>query len=215
MAPFIDFVGNDSFAADEIRHVMKYAPVDQDALDVDLLYIASFYWDHGHAQVKVPSAAWSADKVIIHIDEGPVFTIGKVAPPADHPELVAIHPGELFSRERIYSDRERLQTYYADRGYAFVDVYPTTEIHADTRTIDLAWRVDKGVRARIGTVTVIGASEDLVRSVLGIAEREWFDEHRLLAGKQALIAKGFDVAVSTKHGAKPDLVDVSIELTRR
>jgi outer membrane protein insertion porin family len=217
-APRVVFSGNDNIASRDLLAAMKYPADDQERLDLALLYVSAFYWDRGYANVKVLDAPWSKTEIAIAIEEGPKFTIGSVIV-KDHPELldkVMTRPGTTFSRTQIAEDRETLQTFYEDQGYAFANVLPLTRVDLEHATIDLTFEIDRGKRARFGRFDIYNAPVDLVRSELGVAEGERFNSSRLETARRRLIAAGFtDVVISTKRGRTPELVDVVVELPSR
>ena len=45
--------------------------------------------------------------------------------------------GDVFSREQLRKDIKRLNDYYADHGYAYVNVSPVTLINNEQRTVDV------------------------------------------------------------------------------
>ncbi len=92
----VDFIGNTAFTDDELRNVIATrragalsfmndtGTFNQEAFDRDLLIVSAHYWDRGYANVKLgnPELRLSRDKrymyISIPIDEGPVFTIGRI-----------------------------------------------------------------------------------------------------------------------------------------
>lgn len=97
--------------------------------------------------------------------------------------------------------------FYQDQGYAFANVLPLTHLDLARATIDLTFEIDRGKRAKFGRFTIYNAPVEIVRRELGIGEGEQFSESKLEAGRRRLIASGFaDVVISTKRGAKDDLV---------
>jgi outer membrane protein insertion porin family len=212
--PKVTFTGNETFTAAELRTAMQSVE-DEEHFERGLLLISAFYWDQGYANVKVHEVAWATDKIAIALDEGPKFTMSAVRV-KDRPELLDklwLREGMTFSRTHIADDRELLSTFFQDQGYAYVNVLPMTKVDVEHATIELTYEIETGKKTRIGAVHVYNASVELVRRELGLAEGEMFNETRLEAGKARLIAKGLtDVVISTKHGAKPDTIDINIEL---
>ena len=69
------------------------------------------------------------------IDEGPVFTVGKVDvagdlkfPKRDLTSKLTLKPHKVFSGADMQHDVLTLSDFYSDRGYAFVNVDPRTQV---------------------------------------------------------------------------------------
>ncbi len=212
--PSVTFKGNESFTAAELRAAMPSVD-DTEQYERSLLYLSAFYWDRGYANVKLSDPPWDKERIALEIDEGPKFTMGTVTV-VGHEELldrVWMRPGMTFSRTQIAEDREALSVYYQDQGYAYANVLPLTHVDLAHATIDLTFEIDRGKRARFGRITVYNAPVDVVRRELGIAEGEQFSQSKLELGRDRIRAKGMPgVVISTKRGAKEDLVDVTVEL---
>jgi outer membrane protein assembly factor BamA len=126
----VQFTGNAAVSSDRLRAAIAEYPlfddtgaIVQEVLERDLLLIAAFYWDRGHAQVKVgePVISPSKDAVTIPIEEGPVFTVGSVTVTGEligsakaNLAMIRVRPGATFSRTRIANDREALSNFYQD-----------------------------------------------------------------------------------------------------
>jgi outer membrane protein insertion porin family len=228
----VQFVGNASVSSDRLRAAIDEDPlfddtgaIIQDVLERDLLLISAFYWDRGHALVKVgqPVIPPSRDAVTIPIEEGPVFKLGPVAVTGEligsaraNLAKLRVRPGVTFSRMMISEDREALSDSYQDQGYAYVNVVPLTKIDLDRKTIGLTFEITRGKRAYFERVEVYGNAKTPTRTILramGIREGDPFTNIDLVSGKRQLHELGFsDVAISTKQGSSDELVVVTIEV---
>jgi outer membrane protein insertion porin family len=230
--PKVQFVGNATVSSDRLRAAIAEYPLFDDAgtiiqevLERDLLLISAFYWDHGHAQVKVgePVIPSSRDAVTIPIEEGPVFTMGAVAVTGEligsakaNLRRVRVRPGVTFSRIMIANDREALSDFYQDQGYAYVNVLPLTKLDLARKTIGLTFEISRGKRAYFERIEVDGNSKTPTRTIrraMKIAEGDQFTNMELVEGKRRVESLGFDeVAISTKRGSSDELVVVTIEV---
>jgi outer membrane protein insertion porin family len=228
----VRFVGNATVSSDRLRAAIDEYPLFDDAgtivqevLERDLLLISAFYWDHGHAPVKVgePVIPPSRDAVTIPIDEGPVFTMGPVTVTGEliggakaNLRMVRVLPGVIFSRAMIADDRERLSDFYQDQGYAYANVLPLTKLDLERKTIGLTFEITRGQRAYFERIEIYGSSKTPTRTIrraMKIAEGDLFTNRELVEGKGRLEALGFDdVAISTKRGSSDELVVVTIEV---
>jgi len=235
--PFaLELVGNRAFSTAEIRAEVAHletplvdgsGAVDDDALQREVLLISAFYWDHGHANVKIgtPRFERSRNTIVIQVDEGPSFTIDTVTVKGhligdEHHHLAMIHvrPGELFSRKRIADDRETLATFYEDQAYAYADVRPTTQIDVARRTIGLAFEIEPGTPASFERIDVVNhsrTSDDAIRGAIAVAAGQPYNATRLVETKRRVAALGRfrDVAVSIRRGSTEALVVATIEVS--
>ena len=190
------------------------------------LVLAAYYWDHGYATVKVGDFVYdpARNTITTTVREGPKFTMGAIAVTGygrvgDPEVLVTMRPGETFSRTKIADDREAIATYYEDLGYAYVNVLPLSKVDLAHRTIAITYEIELGNIARYGTITIVGNTrtpELFIATKLLVASGDAYSRTLLEASKRRIATMGFaNVVVSTRHGAKPDLVDVVFEVTER
>lgn len=228
----VQFVGNAAVSADRLRAAIAEYPlfddsgtIDQGVLEHDLLLLTAYYWDQGHALVKVgtPLLSPSRDAVTIPVDEGPVFTLGPVAVTGEligsakaNRGVIQSRRGVRFSRTMIADDHEALSSFYQDQGYAYVNVLPLTRVDPDRRTIGLTFEIERGKRTSFERIEIDGNSKTspwTIRRALGIAEGDLFTSTGLVEGKRRLRALGLDdVDISTRRGSSDDLVVLIIEV---
>jgi outer membrane protein insertion porin family len=232
IVPKVQFSGNARVSSDRLRTAIAEYPLFDDAgaiiqevLEHDLLLISAFYWDRGHAQVKVgkPVISPSRDAVTIPIDEGPVFTMDSVTVTGDligsakaNLAMVRVRPGVTFSRTRIANDREKLSDFYQDQGYAYANVLPLTKVDIARKTIGLTFEITRGKRSYFERIEIHGNSKTSTHTIqraMKIAEGDQYTNMNLVDGKRRLQALGFDdVAIATKRGSSDELVVLIIEV---
>jgi outer membrane protein insertion porin family len=226
----IELIGNLMFTGDELRAAIQ-DPYDatgafnQEILERDLLLIAAFYWDRGHAQVKVHEPKITRTAITIEVEEGPTFTLDHVlitgdptmAQRAKHLKAMRSRKGQLFSRTKIADDRERLSLHYQDLGYAFVNVLPLTKVDLARRTITLTFEVTRGKRATVERVDFDNTSrlpDSAFQPALTIAAGERYSATRLEQVKAALLAVGVaNCVISTKRGATDTQIIITYEVS--
>ena len=241
----VQFIGNKAISDDTLREqiatrkgsVFSFlndaGTFNQEAFERDLLIISAYYWDHGYANVKLgtPQLRLSRDKrfmyVSIPIDEGPVFTIGKVefkgdliGTPQEHAKKLHLKAGQTFSRTVIAEDRDRLSNYYMDQGYAYANVLPLTKVDLKKREIALTFEVARGKKAYFERISIRGNAktrDKVIRREMKIAEGELFNNSNLETSKRRINALGFfeKVDVSTKRGSSDEFVEVNVEVSER
>ena len=131
--------------------------LDQKKLREDTDRIAAFYYDHGYLNVhvgepqivRIPKGL----KVIIPIDEGPIYKIGAIDvsgdlkfPRMELTPLITIKPGEDFRGSAMQHDVLTLSDFYSDRGFAFVDVQPKTQLDPIARKVNITFAINPGAR---------------------------------------------------------------------
>ena len=86
----IDFFGNEAFGSEKLQEVLSHADprcftksgsLNPDALYLLTDYITVFYYDNGFLEVQVdqPQFVSATDRVMIGIDEGPLYRVGSIA----------------------------------------------------------------------------------------------------------------------------------------
>ncbi len=241
----VTFIGNTAFSDDELRGIIATrragalsflndsGTFNQEAFDRDLLIVSSHYWDRGYANVKLgtPQLRLSRDKkymyLSIPIDEGPVFTIGKIefkgdliGDAASHLAKMHIRAGDRFSRTKIAEDRDAIAAFYMDQGYAYANVLPMTKVDLKNHTISLSFEVARGKKAYFERINIRGNAktrDKVIRREMKISEGELFNQTNLDESKRRINALGFfdKVDVSTKRGSSDEFVEVNVEVNER
>ena len=226
--PRVEFVGNLMITGDELRRAIQDPWPDgtfnQEVLERDLLLVAAYYWDRGHARVKVHEAKVTKTLITIEIEEGPTFTFDHVlvtgdpsrAERAKHFASLKTRKGQLFSRARIEDDRWRISREYEDRGYAYVNVLPLTKVDLAQRTVTLTFEITRGKRVTVEQASFWNNTklpDATFERALTVKEGERYSATRLEAVKKALIAAGAgDAVISTKRGSTDTQIIVNFEV---
>ena len=205
----------------------------ESAFERDLLIMTSLYYDRGYINVKLspPQIVLSADKrymyITIHIEEGQRYRIGKLDVSGDllwpKQELLAaikVKADQFFSRSRLGRDVIKLTDRYKDRGYAYVNVTPLTNIDAERRIVDLTLDVQKGPLVIFERINIRGNSktrDKVIRRELKVAEGDQFNQTLLNRSRARVTQLGFfeNVNVSTSRGTADDRIVVNIDVKER
>ncbi|MDR0564020.1 MAG: outer membrane protein assembly factor BamA, partial [Azoarcus sp.] len=116
-------------------------------LAADLERLRSHYLDRGYLDFNIESTQVSItpDKkdiyITISITEGERYTVTAVRyagnnlilPEAEYLKLTTIHPGEIFSRERLTETTKAISDRLGNEGYAFANINAAPEIDAQKR----------------------------------------------------------------------------------
>ncbi len=205
----------------------------EEIFERDLLMITAYYYDRGFINVKLgnPQIRLSRDKrymyLSIHIDEGPVFTIGSIDFKGDligskqaYYNRLTVSKGEVFNRSKVGKDIVRLNDFYRDKGYAYVNVTPLTNIDLEKRTVDLQFEIERGKKVYFERINIRGNSktrDKVIRREMKISEGELYNQTNLEISRQRVTALGFfeKVDVSTKRGSSDEFIEVNVEIAER
>jgi outer membrane protein insertion porin family len=241
----ISFIGNAQVSDSELRSVMgtqeggffsfltDSGTYQEDAFERDLALITAYYYDQGFINVKVaaPQITLSQDRrymyIAVPIDEGPIFDIGKIdfkgdliGPKSDYWERLNTKQNTRFNRSRLGQDIVRLNDYYKDRGYAYVNVTPLTAVDLEKRRVDITFEIEKGQKVYFERINIRGNSktrDKVIRREMKIAEGELYSQTNLDISRRRINALGFfeKVDVSTKRGSSDEFIEVNIEVSER
>jgi outer membrane protein insertion porin family len=241
----VNFVGNKAATDQELRAVMLTQETDllsfvtsagtyrEDMFQRDMLLLTSYYQDRGYIHVKIhdPKFELSPDKrslyITIPIEEGKAYTLGKIEFRGElledekvlRPRLDA-KSGELFSRSKIGQDIQELTEHYRDKGFAYVNVLPQTEVNETKLLVDVTYEVQRGGEVVFDRINIRGNSrtrDKVIRREMRVVEGEPYNSTLLELSKRRVNALGFfeRVDVSEKRGDTDDKLEVNVEVTER
>ena len=90
---------------------------------------------------------------------------------------------------RLRQDMKKLDDMVADKGYAFVKVYPKTDKFDENKTVDIDYEVDPGEKVYIRNVQISGNDrtvDRVVRRELYLTEGNLYSRTDLQDSKDAL-----------------------------
>ncbi|BDG08340.1 outer membrane protein assembly factor BamA [Anaeromyxobacter paludicola] len=241
----VNILGNAHVAKDEITPYMQtqeggylsflnsMGNYKEEAFQRDLQAIQFIYGDKGYLYAKVgkPAVQISPDKkwlyISLHVDEGDQFSAGKVdfsgelldqTPLLE--KVVQVRPGMIFARSKVAKDIQNLQDVYKDLGYAYVNVNPVTNVHADTKVIDLTYDVQPGQKTYFERIEIVGNAktrDKVIRRELRIYEGDLFSGTGINVSKQRVNALGYfeKVEITTKKGSADDKIVATVEVKER
>jgi len=131
-----------------------------------------------------------------------------------------LQTGETFVYSKMHRVRQNVESLWSDQGYAFVNVLPDIRPDAETRTADVAYRVEKGEKVRIGRVNITGNDptfDKVVRREIQIAEGEVYRGSLIQASRARLLRLGFfeEVNIATPRGDGKKVLDLNVQVTER
>ena len=88
-------------------------------------------------------------------------------------------PGEIFNRSKLGDDIQKLNDFYKDRGYAYVNASPTTPVNEKTRTVDVMFDIQKGPLVYFDRINIRGNTktrDKVIRRELRIYEGDLYNQ---------------------------------------
>ena len=201
-------------------------------LEADVERIRSFYLDRGFHDFRVVSTNVdiSPNKqnmfISIAIEEGELFTFGDtVIEVADEEEnldaFISIEPGEPFSRRVVNETRAAINDYYADNGYAFVEIRPVYNVDRENNVVSTVLTVDPGQRVYVRRIEITGNTytrDEVIRRELRQFEGSWYSAGAVRRSRDRLNRLGFFENVTIDTPPVPgtaDQVDLNVTVVER
>ncbi len=144
----------------------KYA---REKLSGDLETLETWYLDRGYLKFAVQSTqvSISPDKesvyITINIDEGDVYTVGKVElsgelmiPEAQVRMMILMREGMTFSQTLMTTSSEYITRRLGNEGYTFAEVEGFPEVDEEEKTAKITFLVTPGMRAYVRRVEFRG-----------------------------------------------------------
>ena len=203
-------------------------------LQADLETLRSYYTNRGYLEFLVESTQVSItpDKeqiyLTINISEGPKYTISDVRlagelllPEEELSRLILVHPGDVYSRERLTQSTKALSDRLGSDGYAFANVNAVPEIDKEKRTAAFTFFVDPGRRVYIRKINISGnlkTRDEVIRRELRQLEGAWYDSTRIDRSKVRVTRLNYfdDINIETPAvPGSPDQVDLDMTVTEK
>jgi outer membrane protein insertion porin family len=236
----ITFEGNNAFSESELKGLIatreesflsyftNRGVLDRDILTNDVAILSNHYLDHGYIDHKIddPAVLRARDgiDVVIRVHEGEQYRVGKVELGGDliengHDTLkkIKITTGQIFRGSRLREDITTLTDMYSNKGYAFAQVDPVTNVNAEQKNVDIALLVKKGPPVYFNRVLIAGNNktrDNVVRRELLATEQELYSGNKITQSRNALQRTGYfeDVQLTTKKTEQPDTVDLHVDV---
>ncbi len=236
----IKFVGNKTFSDSRLRGLMETrkhnilsrffntGTLDRAKLQDDVDRMTAFYYNHGYLQVHIgdPAISRHGNSIIVTvtIDEGSVFTVGKVGvggdlkfPKSDLTSKLTLKPHKVFSGADMEHDVLTLSDFYSDRGYAFVNVDPRTQVDPLGHRVDVTYAITPGNEVLIDRIKISGntkTSDKVIRREIKVQEQEPYSASKIQISKQRLDSLGYfqSVRLSTEPARQPDKINLDVNV---
>jgi outer membrane protein insertion porin family len=236
----IRFEGVHAFSHGKLRRVMTTrrawilswftgaGVLKQEELKTDVERLQAFYYDSGYIQVRVDDidVTREGDDLIltVRIEEGDQYRIGNVhfegevlEEQSKLVEASGLKSGEVFKPSRLRESIFSVTEAYGDLGRAFAEAVPLTDVHPETKTVDIGFRMTSGPLVSVDRIEVRGNTktrDEVVRRELRQQEGEQFTGKGLRQGTSRVRRLGIfdEVKVESTRTDDPDKVDLVVKV---
>ena len=160
----------------------------------------------------------------IEISEGIQYKLGEVSFEGefgnqslnDLNNIITMKRGDIFNRNLIMSDIQKLTDVFSSQGYAFVDIEPATSDFLDSVNVKFIITLNKKVY--INRITISGntrTQDEVIRREIGINEGGLFSSINLRKSINKLRRLGYfsDVQmIATEVEGTPDKIDLNFKV---
>lgn len=234
----VKFNGNNAFSSRTLGRIIETAPhnllsfltgsgvVDHKKLAEDVDRLTSFYYDRGYLNVRVadPVITRHGDSLTVtyNIDEGEPFKVGKVdlagdlkVNPKELRDKLTLKSGEIFRGSTMQHDVLTLSDFYSNRGYAYVNVDPRTQLDASRHVIDVSFNITPGKEVLVDRINISGntkTSDKVIRREMQIQEQEPYSAEKIRLSKARLDRLGIfeETRITTAPGREPDRLNLDV-----
>ena len=239
----ITFQGNAAFSDKKLKKLISTSEkgffswltssgeLNREDLSQDASRLMAFYHTTGfiHAKVADPIVDFEDKWIYItfKIEEGERFKVGTIDVDGDliipkdrlMPDL-AISKEPFFNRETVRKDVLALTDLYADAGYAYTDISPSTRENQDTHLVDITYQINKRSKVYFESIDISGNTrtrDKVIRRELHILEQELYSGRKLKRSVRNLHRLDYfeDVKVDTPKGSADDKMKVKIEVVEK
>ncbi len=240
----IGFVGNRHFSDRRLRRVLgtkqagllhafiKSDTYVADRIQFDKQVLRDFYHSRGFIDFQVLSVSAEVAKsrngffLTFKLQEGQPYTFGKITTTSDLSEIdpdqykkvIRIKPGMTYGPNLVDSTITTMERLATRKGLNFIRVTPRVTRHDATRTLDIAFVIEKGPRQFVERIDIEGNTTTLdrvIRRQFRTVEGDPFNPHEIRMAAERIRALGFfsKSDVKTRPGTNPDqvIVDVNVK----
>jgi outer membrane protein insertion porin family len=238
----IQFVGNHAFSSTILQNNMEtrtysrllswftqWGALDPKKLQEDIDRLTAFYYDNGYLNVQIapPQIVRTGSQitVIITIDEGTPYRVGHIAiegnlkfPRSELRHLLTMRSGQLFRGSSLQRQVLALSDFYSNRGYAYVNVDPRTQLVHTVKRVNVVFVINPGHEVIIDRINISGntkTADKVIRREIQVQEQEPYSAEEIRDSKVRLDRLGFfsDTRITTAPATQPDKIDLDVNVT--
>lgn len=234
----INIIGNHVFGDEKLRaqmatktsrlsHLLSSSTsYDPDRLAYDQSKLRQFYLTQGYADFRIVSAVAELtpdkrDFVITYvIEEGERYKFGDVTvesdirdlKPVTFNNLLRMKKGDYFNSTLVENTTDDMTKQAGVFGYAFAEVNPNYHRNADTRTMDITFKVEESPRVYVERINVNGntlTQDKVVRREFRLAEGDAFNSFQVKRTEDRIKSLGYfqeKFEIDRKKGSSDDRI---------
>ena len=208
----IDFVGNDSVLAKDLRKAMKTktknilsflnksgrlvpSQLQEDRDAIRFAYNNEGFADAQVTNVEVVPLSGNNVELIFTIREGIQYTVNRlgldgvnITPPDELKARLQMVDGSLYTPDGLSGDLKALQEFYGSQGY--IDSLIVPEISpAGTGMVNITYRIDEGAQSFLNLVNIQGntrTKDHVIRRELAVTPGDVYDTALVDVSRQRL-----------------------------
>jgi len=166
----VRFEGNTSISSNSLQGVLTQASfLGQEYSEHDVRHLLEvnlkpMFEELGHLTVKFPKVALDSGTVMVAIEEGRVWTLGKVEIAGDSIPVEEMQKTANFAQGKLANWKEfliaisRARTVLSRDGYLAAKATPVSSYQGDTGIVNVTVRVEKGRQFLFGALELNGLS---------------------------------------------------------
>lgn len=240
----IEFVGNHTISADDLRKVMmqkqkgwlrlfthsgRFHPEFE---DVDYYALKTLYMNNGFLDVQLEEAQLLMEEprravLRYEIDEGRRYEIEsfsvkgtKVFAREVLESRILLRAGDVAAFDAIEAGREAIRAYYGNRGFVRTRVNAVTDTDALAGVVRVVYEVEEGEKGTIARVAITGnerTRDEVIRRELVVLPGEEYNRSRLLASENRLRNLNYfeTVSVSPEPTEREEQYDVLVKVKEK
>ncbi|MCL2875384.1 MAG: outer membrane protein assembly factor BamA [Betaproteobacteria bacterium] len=192
-------------------------------LATDLEHLRSHYLDRGYLDfdIEATQVSITPDKkdiyITINLREGERYTVtgvryagNLILPEEDYLKLTTIHPGEIFSRERLTETTKAISDRLGNEGYAFANVNAAPEVDEQKHEVTFTIYVDPGRKVYVRRINVQGNTktrDEVIRREIRQMESAWYNGMTINRSRDRVDRLGYFEEVTVETPPVPETTD--------
>jgi outer membrane protein insertion porin family len=243
----IDFVGNEHKTDEELAKGLKTkrwrwysyltswldktGTYSEPVFLQDLEKVSNKYLDDGYvrAEVSQPEVVPEEDGLVVRVpvSEGDQYHLGKTRLSGDEAadwgamrEDLQLADGAVFSRGKLNSDLEQIESHYTDRGFFMAKVQPLTRVDEEEKRVDVTYEVEKGSLYFLREIDVTGNQttvDPVVRREVKLVEGQLYSARALDLSRQRIQRLGYfeEVGFEPKQTDFGNQLDLGVKVVEK
>ena len=198
----------------------------------DLESLRSHYLNQGYLQFSIDSTQVSITPdrkdiyITVNVTEGPQYTVSDFRLSGDLPvdeaelkSLIALKPGDIFSRQNLNASVKSLGDRLSNDGYAFANINAAPEIDREKNQVAFNFLIDPGRKVAVRRVNISGntqTKDEVIRREMRQLEGATYSAEKINRSRERIERLSYFKDVNVETPAVPgasDQVDLNLNVT--